>query len=212
MPLARYAPADVPLYGLQGRGLGGTTALPRSVREMATDYVEQLRSVQPSGPYHVLGWSFGGVAAHEMAVQLQAAGEEVALVILDQFPWVREPDADPAESQDDRLDHLMDVVRQEAGTTLGAVTDEEVRMIARIVQNNRTIQVAHEHGRFDGDALLIVAGEERPGDAPTGERWKPYVTGEITEVSAPCTHYEMAKPENLGWAWSAISDWLGPED
>jgi thioesterase domain-containing protein/aryl carrier-like protein len=207
MPLARYAPEGVPLYGLQGRGLDGATALPRSVEEMAADYVEQIRSVRPNGPYRVLGWSFGGVAAQEIAVQLQEAGEDVALVILDQFPWVRRPTeaADPAA----QLESLVEIVRKEAGTTLGAATDEEIRAIARIVQNNRTIQIGHEHRRFDGDALLVVAAEDRSADAPTGERWKPYVTGEITEIGIPCTHYEMARPETLGLVWSALSDWLG---
>jgi thioesterase domain-containing protein len=83
-----------PLYGLQARGLGdAAAALPGTVAEMAADYIGQIRAVQPSGPYHLLGWSLGGVVAHEMAVQLQAAGERVAaLVLLDAYP------ADPAAS------------------------------------------------------------------------------------------------------------------
>lgn len=66
--------SDQPLYGLQARGLDGSQVLPGSVAEMAADYVAQLRTVQPAGPYHLLGWSFGGIVAHEMAVQLQRAG------------------------------------------------------------------------------------------------------------------------------------------
>jgi amino acid adenylation domain-containing protein len=219
MPLAQYAPADVPLYGVQGRGIEGTTELPRSLKEMAADYVEQIRSVRPNGPYHLLGWSFGGLAAHEMAVQLQAAGEEVgALVILDQYPWVREPDAEaddhddePEADQEAEFDRLVDVVRKEAGESLGVATDEEIGNIARIIQNNRVIQIGHEHGRFDGKALVIVAGEDRPQDAPGVELWKPYVTGEISEIALPCTHYEMAKPGTLAMVWSALSSWLGSE-
>ncbi|MFD5895329.1 amino acid adenylation domain-containing protein [Streptomyces sp. NPDC060366] len=78
---------DQPLYGLQARGLDGSQVLPGSVAEMAADYVAQLRTVQPTGPYHLLGWSFGGIVAHEMAVQLQRAGEEVGLLaVLDAMP------------------------------------------------------------------------------------------------------------------------------
>ncbi|MEU2180723.1 amino acid adenylation domain-containing protein [Streptomyces thermolilacinus] len=79
--------ADRPVYGLQARGLDGTEALPVSLREMAADYLDHVRSVQPTGPYHLLGWSFGGVVAHEMAVQLEERGESVeTLAILDAHP------------------------------------------------------------------------------------------------------------------------------
>lgn len=78
---------DQPLYGLQARGLDGSQVLPGTVAEMAADYVAQLRTVQPAGPYHLLGWSFGGIVAHEMAVQLQRAGEEIGLLaVLDAIP------------------------------------------------------------------------------------------------------------------------------
>jgi pimeloyl-ACP methyl ester carboxylesterase len=79
--------ADQPVYGLQARGLNGTDVLPATVEEMAADYLAHVREVQPSGPYHLLGWSFGGLVAHEMAVQLQRSGERVGLLsVLDAFP------------------------------------------------------------------------------------------------------------------------------
>jgi acyl carrier protein len=64
IPLSRYVPADQPLYGLQARGLDGTSQPSRSIQAMASEYIEQIRAVQESGPYHLLGWSFGGIAAH----------------------------------------------------------------------------------------------------------------------------------------------------
>ncbi len=77
---------DRPVYGLQSRVLSGG-ALPESVEEMAADYVQQIRKVQRHGPYHVLGWSFGGRVAFEAAVRLQQAGEGVAfLALLDSAP------------------------------------------------------------------------------------------------------------------------------
>ncbi|WP_368861098.1 alpha/beta fold hydrolase [Streptomyces actuosus] len=68
--------AEHPVYALQARGMGGDKELPRRLEDMAADYVARIREVQPSGPYHLLGWSFGGVVAHAMAVQLRKAGEE----------------------------------------------------------------------------------------------------------------------------------------
>ncbi|MDL4821047.1 amino acid adenylation domain-containing protein [Actinomadura opuntiae] len=215
MPLARFVPADVPLYGLQARGLDGTAEPPRSIRDMAADYVAQVRAVQPHGPYHLLGWSFGALAAHEMAVQLRAAGEEVAaLVILDQYPWEHGPDAAPgaeaAQVADADLGELVEAVRREAGDALGAATDEEYRAIARIVRNNRVIQIEHEHGRFDGRALVLVAAGGETDARFDVDGWEPYVTGGIDRVALDCTHYEMAGAENLGKVWAAVSEWLEP--
>lgn len=57
------------------------------IEEMAADYAEQIRSVQPTGPYHLLGWSLGGVLAHAVATRLEELGEEVALLaVLDAYP------------------------------------------------------------------------------------------------------------------------------
>ncbi|MET9701221.1 alpha/beta fold hydrolase, partial [Streptomyces sp. NPDC006529] len=88
--LVRHLDRERPLYALQARGLDGAGELPASVPEMAADYLRLIREVQPSGPYHLLGWSFGGTVAHEMARQLQGSGEEVALLaMLDSHPTGR---------------------------------------------------------------------------------------------------------------------------
>jgi amino acid adenylation domain-containing protein len=73
---------DRPFYGLQSRGLDGVTAPHTTVAEMAAAYLEEVKSVQPHGPYRLGGSSSGGAIAYEMAQQLVARGEEVALVVL----------------------------------------------------------------------------------------------------------------------------------
>ncbi|MFF4762941.1 amino acid adenylation domain-containing protein [Streptomyces sp. NPDC001292] len=85
--LMRHLGPDFPIYGLQSRGIAEPCELPTGVAEIAADYLKQVRSVQPTGPYLLLGWSFGGLVAHAMAEQLQRAGEKVALLaMLDSFP------------------------------------------------------------------------------------------------------------------------------
>jgi thioesterase domain-containing protein len=49
---------------------------------MAACYIDAMRTVQPQGPYHIAGWSFGGFVAYEMARQLHAQGESVPLVAV----------------------------------------------------------------------------------------------------------------------------------
>jgi thioesterase domain-containing protein len=85
IPLARYLGPHQPVYGFEACGLGGAELPSTNVGDMAARYVEELRAVRPSGPYHLGGYSFGGLVAFEMARQLSAAGERVALLaVLDE--------------------------------------------------------------------------------------------------------------------------------
>ncbi len=78
-PLAEALGPDQPFYGLQARGLDGEAEPHAQIPEMAAYYVEAVRAHQPHGPYYLSGYCFGGVVAYEMAVQLRALGEAVAL-------------------------------------------------------------------------------------------------------------------------------------
>jgi amino acid adenylation domain-containing protein len=80
--LARQLGEDQPLYGIQARGLDGVQEPLESVEEMATEYIAQMRAVQPNGPYYLAGYSTGGAIALEMAQQLQASGEEVRFLMM----------------------------------------------------------------------------------------------------------------------------------
>ncbi|HEX8145061.1 MAG TPA: sulfotransferase [Pyrinomonadaceae bacterium] len=85
--LARHLGADQTFYGLQAHGLNdGEETQETRVEAIAAHYIEALRGVQPEGPYALGGWSMGGVVAFEMAQQLQAQGEKIAmLALLDSF-------------------------------------------------------------------------------------------------------------------------------
>ncbi|CCQ13629.1 Non-ribosomal peptide synthetase [Rhodococcus sp. AW25M09] len=80
--LSLLSETDRPLYGLQVPGIANGDAAPSSIEEFAARYVREIQTVQAHGPYHVLGWSLGGVIAHAVAALLQADGEEVALLAL----------------------------------------------------------------------------------------------------------------------------------
>jgi thioesterase domain-containing protein/acyl carrier protein len=79
--LGRLLAPDQPLFGLQAPALDGIEAPSESVYTMAQSYVAEIRTQQPTGPYYLGGASFGGTVALEMAQQLVAAGDKVALLI-----------------------------------------------------------------------------------------------------------------------------------
>jgi thioesterase domain-containing protein len=112
--LARQLGPDQPFYGLQSRGMAGDAEPLTRVEDMASLYLEEIRRVQPEGPYSLGGWSLGALIAFEMARQLRALGEEIALLaVLDSSPDL--PDSAPDSGLDaqgeDETTALLDIAR-----------------------------------------------------------------------------------------------------
>ncbi len=85
--LARLLGPDQPFYGFQSRGLDVQSESHTNIKEMAAHYLKEMREIQPEGPYLLGGRSSGGTIAFEMACQLEAIGEKVALLaLLDTYP------------------------------------------------------------------------------------------------------------------------------
>lgn len=80
--LAQHLGSDQPVYGLQSQGLKGDGSVQRTIEEMASYYIREVRNVQPRGPYYFGGYCLGGTIALEMAQQLTAQGERVPLVAM----------------------------------------------------------------------------------------------------------------------------------
>ena len=88
--LAEHLQPDYPLYGLQSQGLDGQTKPLETIEDMADRYLEEIRTLQPNGPYHLGGYCLGGTIAYEMAQRLVAAGEKVDLIaMLDTYNFSR---------------------------------------------------------------------------------------------------------------------------
>lgn len=80
--LSTFVDPDQPLYGIQCRGLDGRTEPFRSIEEMADQYLEEIRRIQPHGPYFLGGGSLGGVVGVEIARRLKAQGEPIGLIAM----------------------------------------------------------------------------------------------------------------------------------
>lgn len=83
-PLCKSFDMDRACIAFQAPGIDGLEAPLGSIEEMARRYIEEMRSIQPHGPYAIAGHSFGGVIAYEMAQRLAEQGETVEpLMLLD---------------------------------------------------------------------------------------------------------------------------------
>jgi amino acid adenylation domain-containing protein len=80
--LAHHLGAAQPLYGLQAAGLDGKSPIDAQFEHVASRYIEEIRQVQPKGPYMLGGYCLGGTIALEVARQLLEAGEAIGLVAM----------------------------------------------------------------------------------------------------------------------------------
>ena len=81
-PLSEHLGIDYPFYGFFHYGSQGERIFHKKIETFAKDYINQLQKIVPEGPYFLSGFSFGGLVAFEMAIQLQKAGFEVPVLIL----------------------------------------------------------------------------------------------------------------------------------
>ncbi|MFI8813370.1 MULTISPECIES: amino acid adenylation domain-containing protein [unclassified Streptomyces] len=208
-----------PVYGLQAKGLTDARACGGSWRRMVKDYVEQIRSVQPEGPYRLIGWSFGAVLAHLMATDLQAGGAQVDLLALldgyppDSVPGYRSLEDGSSETFTELLDSLgydlsecgeeslrfddyQRTVRR-PGSTLEWLTREEAAALARVFVDNDRIYEELQPRTYRGDVVFVSATEGRPEDAPAPESWRDHVTGRLEVHEIGCAHGEITQAEPI---------------
>jgi amino acid adenylation domain-containing protein len=213
--LARHLRGGRPLYALQTRALSRPDYRAASIEEMAADYLEHVRRVQPEGPYSFLGWSFGGYVAHAMATRLQDAGERVeVLALMDVYPMPPEDVGRPltdreilqilvgvdedARDEDLRFDPAATArLLQERDPVLAGFSHAEVTRLVGTSVNHAHLMRHHRLRRFDGDLLFFTADRHRDTTSFTAEQWTSYIGGPIENHRIDSAHLRMAEPESL---------------
>jgi amino acid adenylation domain-containing protein/natural product biosynthesis luciferase-like monooxygenase protein len=117
--LAQALGQHVPVFGLQPRGLCGLLAPHVDVPSAARAYIKAMREVAPKGPYQLLGHSFGGWVAFEIACRLEAEGEEATLFILDSRAPADIAAGKTPYTRQGALLHLVHLLELRAGKSLG---------------------------------------------------------------------------------------------
>ncbi|WP_433657309.1 amino acid adenylation domain-containing protein [Nocardia sp. CA-128927] len=203
-----------PIYALQAPDLSGNEPSLRSIEEFAERYVREIRAIQPSGPYHLLGWSFGGLIAHAIAARLQETGDRVGVVALLDSESADVDDADveqltagafvnsfgaifgirdvPAEAT---ASQVADLIRDR----LGGLTVVDADMIERLTESYNAAaraRAGYQRPVFDGDVLYFSATVDS-SDAVGPDGWRPYATGTVTNYDIEVTHNELTAPHVL---------------
>ncbi|GBE67535.1 hypothetical protein MFM001_39970 [Mycobacterium sp. MFM001] len=214
---------DGPIIGINQIPHNGE-AKPESIRQMAKNYADRLQSVYPDGPYNLLGWSFGGVVAHELAIELRRRGSEVRrLILLDPVNGANDA-ADSQASDETQVEtHILERFLQLSGVDIAEQSrpltyrqaEELIRQqhavvelvlpprklfehMVRSAHANQFYLVDHEPDVFDGDTVIFTAARQENGhDSTPLEDWRPYIAGDITEYPVDCDHTEMMTPGPL---------------
>ncbi|PND48859.1 amino acid adenylation domain-containing protein, partial [Rhodococcus sp. ENV425] len=226
--LARHLDPERPLFGLQSPALRDDEPLPESIDAWAADYAARIRHVQPAGPYHLVGWSLGGILAHAVAVRLRADGDEVAtLALLDAHPPTAPTGTAPsAVTVADLLGAIgtdvgsdVDLAEFTPARALELVADlpapfdalslprlerlfEGVRLSYRLLGE-------HRPARYDGDLLFFAAGEDGTSAARAAQQWRAHVTGTLAVESVQATHWKMTSQEALARIGPVLDRWIG---
>lgn len=173
VPLARSIAPGREVWGLQARGFDDDAPLAKDIETMALDYVAAVRRVQPKGPYHLLGHSFGGMVAFAMAQLLEAAGDTVAqLVLMDsEYP---------------------------GGEDIGGASDALLAMVpqdkrALVAQHVRLARASQPQGQVMHLAYLRADGDGR--DTMREAQWLAHAQQPKALPPVPCGHYAMLDAE-----------------
>ena len=208
--LARHLGADQPLYAFQPQGMETDAPAHDSVEEMAAHYISEMKQVQPRGPYAIGGHCAGNWVAFEMARQIQAGGEEVALLVLvdSEPPGVAAPPRRLVRYLANRTKHYLrhgrfrDALRWQVGLVRERqlASHAEGRDRGRVARVRAIHAEAHQKylgGVMHGDAMFLRSEESTVlADKNWHMQWSDVITGDLHIEIVPGTHATLLQDEN----------------
>ncbi len=212
-----------PLYGIQARGLDGKESPFTNIKEMAQQYIKEIRSVQPKGPYIISGFSMGGVVVYEIAQQLLHDHEEPSLVIFLDAPSPTYPEMLPKHNKgflsklknffdlpaNKKIEHIAirsskrwNELQDETLSRLYLLFKQPLPPALRIHvvrKTNQRISDLYQPQPYAGDVTVLRASEQMPGAKPDRTLgWGQYVIGSVNDFVIPGDHESVFQEPNVG--------------
>ncbi|WNV05425.1 amino acid adenylation domain-containing protein [Candidatus Methylospira mobilis] len=219
--LANYIQTEQPVYGLQSRGIEAGEIPFESFDEMISVYLTAIQSLQPQGPYHLIGYSAGGLIAHALACQLEMQGQKINFLGLLDSGCPNQDDRPKNMISDQPHEKMHDIIRAYAedfdlafnpdaadSELIEEILTEAIRqqlvprntppeyLLCLAAETLRSDERASAHRMNKGqfDATLFVATEE----SPSSERdqalsgWSHYCRN-VIRVPVISRHINMLK-------------------
>ena len=206
---------------------------------MAARYADRIQAFYPTGPYRLLGWSFGGVVAHEIAIELRRRGcvvhhvvaldaafranrsivrsrllsERQILKILQTNRRDIRVQAGPIRVKAGPLDFRLDkeLIHRGQEAEFDRPPKELLKFMAQRLNANQQHLWKHAPEVFDGDMVIFLAARSGgKNELSRLQSWRPYVAGDLTAHSVDCTHHEMLNPQSLSMYGEQLKHSLEP--
>jgi nonribosomal peptide synthetase DhbF len=218
--LIKNIPLGHPVYGLQSRSYTDPFQEPNTIQEVAADYLAAMRKLQPYGPYSILGWSFGGSVAFEIAAQIERAGESMALLaLLDSYlvDPIRIPelisrqdtlktilkyfgyDETKLDGHMDPLDHstVIRLLKEDAHLHINLKAAEVLLpMATQTIERNIDLIYRYQPKHLvQADMTFFVALHDH--NVAMAQSWQPYIAGQLDIHGISTKHEDMLLPGPL---------------
>jgi len=218
LPMARRMSYSGEVIGIQARGLAGHEPPHVSVEAMAVEYLKEVKTRQPRGPYYLCGYSFGGLVAFEMARRLRESGDEVGMVGL--FDTMMSPLRWPFQS-------WLSIVRRRLARFAAGVRAAPIRTWPAAVRNiaRRSGERLHVYrltsalkvtvsalrasaryrpGFYPGELTLFSPAGREPGLPSLQSIWSKHARV-LSIVETAGTHWTMLSPPNAEFAAASLT-------
>ncbi|WP_433635017.1 non-ribosomal peptide synthase/polyketide synthase [Nocardia sp. CA-120079] len=226
--LAAHIDAERGIYGIQSPVLNSDAALPDSIENWAEHYLREIRAVQPEGPYHLLGWSLGGVLAHAVANQLQDQGQHVALLAMMDSPLHITVDETATVPLADLLGGLLGEQAEDTDTEL-----DRTRLARRIAElpepfasfgfdrlgrlldagtHSLELIARYRPRPYKGNLVYFTAGLDDPTGATGAAGWSDAVDGTVHNHAVQATHWRMTSESALARIGHVLTNVLAHPD
>jgi acetoacetyl-CoA synthetase len=204
-PLAARIMTERCVYGLRSRGLADGEQPHRRVEDMAEHHLHQIREAQPAGPYALVGYSFGGLVALELAQRLREQGESVAFLglidpalpshlvtLADRIAALKNL---PAWLTVDLRGRARRVVRRSIGVRRARANPGSAAPawsnIGVLGEIGRRAASAYEPRPYAGDATYFRAARQLRSPIDQVNGWSRLVRGELSVVRVDGDHRDM---------------------
>jgi amino acid adenylation domain-containing protein len=238
--LTRHLPPGRPVLAIEAPGIESDGEAEVSVEGMAERYLEYIRELQPTGPYALGGWCFGGVIGYEVAGLLQDAGEEVELyVAIDSRAPIEENIPETADDSTllswfardlavpygKTLDIPADHLRELGGDAAFDHILERAAAIGVLAEDADRAQILRYFEAYlaNGIALqtylpeprqldlLLLKAKDEPVDYGPSLGWDRLVEGDLRVLEVPGDHNSVMYPPHAAVAAEAIAPHLGAQ-
>ena len=224
VPMTRRITYPGEVIGIQARGLAGKDLPLATVEAMAVEYLREVKTRQPDGPYNLCGYSFGGLVAFEMARRLRESGDEVALVGL--FDTMMSPLRWPLRSwlsvvRGRVVRFAAGVIAKPIHTWPAAVWKTGYRACAKLrgflksaptrvlkVKASALIASArYRPGFYPGNLTLFTPAEREFGLPSVQMIWRKHA-GALSTIETAGDHWTMFSPPNAESAAASLTHCL----